>query len=100
MATSETHWRICVRDLLLQDGAGEDTVVPALPTKVDLDGQLFLLGVPHTWHLPLLHGLLDLQQGGKSDTASVHSHGEGRFYRESQKGAGVPKEKLANVGPM
>ena len=85
MATGQAHWRGGVRDLLLQDGAGEDTVVPALPTKVDLDGQLLLLGVPHTWHLPLLHGLLDLQQSRKSDTASVHSHGQWGLHGETRR---------------
>ena len=79
MATSEAHWRIRVGDLLLQDGTGKDAVVSTLSPQVDLDRQLLLLTVPHSWHLPLLHCLLDLEQRREGNTASIHSNGKGRF---------------------
>ena len=100
MATSEAHWRIRVGDLLLQDGAGEHAVVPAPPPQVDLDRQLLLLSVPHSWHLALLHCLLDLEQGWKSNTASVHSNRKGRFNGKSKQGTSVTEEKVTNVSPM
>ena len=100
MTTCETHWRVGIRDLLLQYGAGEHTVVSALPTKIDLDRQLLLLRVPHSWNLALLHCLLDLEQSRKSNTASIHSNGKGRFNWESKKGTSITKEEITNVSPM
>ena len=100
MATSEAHWRVCVRDLLLQDGAGKHAVVSALSPQVDLDRQLLLLRVPHSGHLALLHCLLDLEQGRKSNTASVHSNSKGRFNGKSKQGTSVTEEKVTNVSPM
>ena len=100
MSTSEGHWRVCVGDLLLQDGAGEDAVVSALSSQVDLNWQLFLLCVPNSRHLPLLHCLLDLQQGREGNTASIHSNGKGRFNGESKQGTSIAEEEISNVSPM
>ena len=100
MATSEAHWRVCIRDLLLQNRTGKDAVVSALSTKVDLNRQLLLLRVPNSWHLPLLHCLLDLQQGREGNTASIDSNGKGRFNGESKQGTSITEEEISNVSPM